>query len=116
MQFVLVINAQSGAVLRVKHALISGVKESNGLGFSICRGQQSDQLVMAAVYSNWKTVVKKVFHVVQLVNIFCKNTASSFVMFCLYQRGIKSSYEYCKANCLSVSTLNMLKCVSRALD
>ena len=109
MQFVLVINAQSGAVLRVKHALISGVKESNGLGFSICRGQQSDQLVMAAVYSNWKTVVK-------MVNIFCKNTASSFVMFCLYQRGIKSSYEYCKANCLSVSTLNMLKCVSRALD
>ena len=60
---------QSGAVARAKHALISGTKESNGLGSSICRGQQSDQLVMAAVYCNWRTVVKNVLHIIKFINI-----------------------------------------------
>lgn len=65
---------QSGAVARVKQALISGAKEMAGIGSSICRGQQSDQLVMAAVYNNWRTVVKNVLHSTELVNIIYNQT------------------------------------------
>eukprot|EP00250_Pteridium_aquilinum_P004082 c14319_g1_i2 orf=171-4673(+) len=73
---------QMSAAEKAKRAFVDA-KKSNDKSISICRGQQSDQLLMAAAFSSWSNVVKK--------------------------HGARAGYDYCKANFLNVPTLTMLR-------
>ncbi|KAH6555790.1 hypothetical protein KP509_1Z227800 [Ceratopteris richardii] len=65
-----------------KRAFVEATKSSD-VSSSICRGQQSDQLVMAAAYKGWSTVIKR--------------------------HGERAGYAYCKSNFLNIPTLIMLR-------
>ncbi|KAI5058462.1 hypothetical protein GOP47_0026632 [Adiantum capillus-veneris] len=73
---------QISAAEKAKRSFVDA-KKSNDSSVSICRGQQSDQLAIAAAYNSWSTV--------------------------LHKHGARAGYEYCKANYLSTPTLIMLR-------
>ncbi|MCO5562598.1 hypothetical protein L7F22_016226 [Adiantum nelumboides] len=73
---------QTSAAEKSKRAFVDAKKNTDNSS-SICRGQQSDQLAIAAAYNSWSTVVHK--------------------------HGARAGYDYCKANYLSIPTLIMLR-------
>ncbi|MCO5571415.1 hypothetical protein L7F22_025155 [Adiantum nelumboides] len=73
---------QTLAAEKAKRAFVDAKKNTDNSS-SICRGQQSDQLAIAAAYNSWSTVVHK--------------------------HGARAGYDYCKANYLSIPTLIMLR-------